>query len=129
MLTILAAVALLSAPYQEEAAIPTDGRGWAIRCAVVSHYAKGLAIAKADEARYNENAAEIAHYEAAAAQWESLHQAALAAPYDVAEGAERFGLARRFRAWVVLLDDNARDDELAACQIALMSRPGTAETR
>jgi hypothetical protein len=120
--------ALLAAPVQDTPDLAVlDGRGWGIRCAVTAHYAKEQAGYRLDTAREAENARGVAAIQADIARFDAIYRDALAAPFDVPTGPERFALAHEYRDWATGLEDIRLDDVLAACEVALATPTQTAD--
>lgn len=124
MLNSLLALAALAAtpavPMQDEAPPPVyDGRGWTIQCAVVAKYLRDDEAVRLSDARIDNNPTAMARAQAEVDRLDAVYNAALAAPSDVADMTERFALARRFRDEVYGMQDGAREDVIASCELVL----------
>lgn len=119
MLEAVLFAALATAPMSPVQEAEPTGRGWTIQCAVVARYVRQDAVDDLGTARINENAAAMVARQNEINRLDAIYQAANAAPSDVADNAERYALARRFRDETYGMEDSAREDVLTTCELVL----------
>lgn len=114
---LFAALVASPTPLVQEAT-PT-GRGWTIQCAVVARYVREDAVDGLGQARINENQVAMIARQNEINRLDAIYQAANAAPSDIADNAERYALARRFRDEAYGMENSAREDVLTTCELVL----------